>query len=341
MTAVLKVLLLLLKWLGILLLMLLGLILAILLLVLLVPIRYKGRLDKKEAPEEGFRADGLISWLNPFVRVKIRYKEKKLHYTVRLFGICLKNSDKPKKEKKQKEKKKHSKKREKTNRVAEGSLIETDVVSIKPEENPTGGAVETGEEALPAEMSTESGMRESAEAVDGEASAEEKKKKPSVFVKIKQFFEKIKSIPEKVKQKVTKIIETLKLLWHKKEKTIAFFEDELHRTAIGTVWDSVKRVLRHVLPGKIKGHVEFGTGDPESTGKALGVMGMLYAWYGKGLTVVPDFDEKRIVAELDFKGRIRCGTLLVMVWRLMRDQQVKRLRNNFKKLMTVLKQKAE
>ena len=340
MTAVLKVLLFLLKCIGILLLVILGLLLVTVVLVLLAPVRYKGKLDKKEAPEEIFRADGLVSWLNPFVRVRIRYTGKKLHYTVRIFGFCLLNSDKPKKEKKRK-KKKESKKRKTANQASEGNLIETDPISIKPEENPNGEGAETGEEVLSAELSTEAGIPESAEASGGENPAEAKEKKPSVFAKIKQLFEKIKAIPAKIKQKVTKIINTIKLLWYKKEKTIAFFEDELHKEAMGTAWNTVKQVLRHVLPGKIKGHAEFGTGDPASTGKALGVLGALYAWYGKGITVVPDFYEKRVVAELEFKGRIRGGTLLVKGIRLIRDKNVKRFRKNFKRLLSVLKQKAE
>ena len=87
--------------------------------------------------------------------------------------------------------------------------------------------------------------------------------------------------------------------------------------------------------------LEFGTGDPESTGKALGVLGILYAAYGKGITVIPDFYEKRLVAELAFKGRIRLGTLLLKGVRLIRDKQVKRFIKNFKRLLKVLKQKAE
>ena len=125
------------------------------------------------------------------------------------------------------------------------------------------------------------------------------------------------------------------------EDLFAFLEDELHRTAIGKGWDTIKQILCHVLPGKIKGHVEFGTGDPESTGKALGVLGILYAMYGKGVTVIPDFYEKRLIAELTFKGRIRLGTLLFKGLRLIRDKQVKRFYKNFKKLMKILKQKAE
>ena len=342
MTAVLKVLLFLLKCIGILLLVLLGLVLVTVVLVLLAPIRYKGKLDKQEAPEEIFRADGLISWLNPFLRIKIRYTEKKLHYTVRIFGICFKNSDKPKKEKKRKrkEKKKESKKTEKAKQLSGGSSEVTETVCETQEsENAEGKTTATAENAT--EQVTGENTQNAEVVQDNTDASGAKEKKPSVFVKIKQFIEKIKSIPEKIKQKVTKAINTGKLLWHKKEKTIAFFEDELHRTALGTTWDITKQVLRHILPGKIKGHVEFGTGEPESTGKALGALGVLYAWYGKGITVVPDFYEKRIVAELEFKGRIRCGTVLVKGLRLMRDKQVKRLISNFKKLLAILKQKAE
>lgn len=315
MTAVLNVLLFLLKCIGILLLVLLGLLLLVTLLVLFVPVRYRGNLEKKEAPEEIFRADGLVSWLNPFLRVRIRYTEKKLHYSVRILGFGLLNSDKPKKEKKQKKKDKKidSKKSEEEKQLSVGSLTETEKDDKKAEP----------------ESSQENTESESA------------KQKPSLFAKIKKLYEKIKAIPATIKKKVTKFIHTIKLLWHKKEKTVAFFENELHKTAMGKAWDIIKQMLRHVLPGKIKGHVEFGTGEPASTGKALGAIGVLYAWYGNGVTVVPDFYEKRVVAELEFKGRIRCGTLLRKGLRLLRDKEVKRFYKNFKKLLNVLKQKAE
>lgn len=354
MTAVLHALLFLLKWIGILLLVLLGLLLLIVLLVLLAPVRYRGRLDKKEAPEEIFRADGLVSWLNPLLRVRVHFAEKKLHYTVRIFGICLLNSDKPKKEKPVKEKKKKIKKSKKEKKRKEKPGKENG--GAAPTEQMVGdgdGTVETVTQNLPEaintsdtvgdEMYSESVETAEQEAGDTAKNADEVqgKKKVSLLTRIKQIIEKIKAIPEKIKQKVTHIVETIKLLWHKKEKVVIFLQDELHKTAIGKAWDTIKQILRHILPGKIKGQVEFGTGDPASTGKALGVLGMLYAWYGKGVTVVPDFYEKRVVAELEFKGRIRFGTLLIKGLRLIRDKHVKRLVKNFKKLLNVLKQKAE
>ncbi len=342
MTAVLDVLLFLLKWIGILLLVILGLVLVIVILVLLAPIRYKGKLDKKEAPEEILRADGLVSWLNPFVRVRIRYTEKKLCYTVRIFGICLKNSDKPKKEKKRKKKEKIRKKEKKKKKKQKKHIPE----GVSPETDTGTMPAKPGSESMETSVPVEGALPEDGTVLTPEVATDEsedfgEEKKKSLFVKIKGLYEKVKGIPTLIKQKVTKIVNTIKLLWYKKEKTVAFFEDELHRTALGTAWDIIKQVLRHILPGKIKGHVEFGTGDPESTGKALGVLGALYAWYGKGISVVPDFCEKRIVAELEFKGRIRCGTILVKGIRLLRDKQVKRLIRNFKKLLAILKQKAE
>ncbi len=352
MTAVLKVLLFLLKWLGILLLVVLGLVLLLILVALLAPVRYKGKLDKKEEPEEVFRAEGLVSWLNPLVRVRIRYTEKKLRYTVRILGICLLNSEKPKKEKKrkaktEKQKKSKKKKKSKDNRpettqaqgssepkpADEGAVPES---GVSPEETPSENGVSPESIALSVTPSEED---ESTESGENEASETEKKK--SLIAKIKAFFAKIRAIPEKIKEKVTHTVNTIKLLWYKKEKVVLFLEDELHKTALGKAWTVVKQLLRHVLPGKIKGHVEFGTGSPESTGKALAVLGILYAAYGKGVTIIPDFYEKRVVAELEFKGRIRLGTILVKVLRLIRDKHVKRFRKNFKKLMNILKQKAE
>ena len=154
MTAVLHALLFLLKWIGILLLVLLGLLLLIVLLVLLAPVRYRGRLDKKEAPEEIFRADGLVSWLNPLLRVRVHFAEKKLHYTVRIFGICLLNSDKPKKEKPVKEKKKNKKsKKEKKRKEKPGK--END--GAAPTEQVVGdgdGTVETVTQNLPEAINT-------------------------------------------------------------------------------------------------------------------------------------------------------------------------------------------
>lgn len=324
MTAVWNAILLLLKWLGILLLVVLGLLVAVILLALFAPVRYRGRIKKTEASREVFGADGLISWLNPLLRVRILYGEKKLRYKVRVLGICCFNSEKPKKERTKKEKKKREKKQ--SGKKSKGNGKEPPAI----ENNTAKENIRVCENTA-----------ESSEKKRDVPLTEEKNQGTVKNGKIKKAFRKVTQIPAKIKQKITHIVNTIKLLWHKKEKVVSFLEDELHKTAIGKAWVIIKKMLHHVLPGKIKGYVEFGTGEPETTGKALGVLGMLYGVYGKGVTIVPDFYEKRLVADVFFKGRIRLVTVLVHCLRLIRDKQIKRLYHNWKKLLKVLKQKAE
>lgn len=354
---VLKALLFLLKCLGILSLVLLGLLLLGILLALFAPVRYKGNIKKQEEPEEVLAVNGWITWLNPFLRVRIQYIGNKLRYTVRLLGICLLNSEKPKKEKQKKEKTKKEKRRKEKRKEKKKEAAER-------EENRS--EAESGCEETMTGTQSESGVREtesaegfgpaseknaeSAEIPEREAETEntespEKQsdsgKKESFFAKIKKFFEKLAAIPGKIKQKIIQTGKTLKLLWYKKEKVGMFLQDEKHMLALSKGWNTVKKVFRHILPGKVKGFAEFGTGDPESTGKALAGLGILYAAYGKGITIVPDFYEKRLVADLSFRGRIRFGTLLFMGLGLIRDKQVKRFYRNAKKLIKILQQKAE
>ncbi len=343
MTAVLHVLLLLLKWLGILLLVLLGLILFVVVLALFAPVRYKGSLEKKEAPEEVFSADGLISWLNPFVRVRLRFVQKKFSFSVRLLGIRLIDSEKPKKGKKGKKAKKIRKTK---NGTSSGQKAETKVCLPVEIHLETGSAGKQAEAGIQNGAGTSENTGKQAETGRGAEVPEQpedvvKTKKKSLLVRIKAFFEKIAALPGKIKEKVSRFIKQIRLLWYKKEKVGLFFADELHLLALGKSWSTVKKLFRHCLPGKVKGRVYFGTGDPESTGKALAGLGMLYAAYGKGLAVEPDFYEKHLIAELTFKGRIRLGTLLGMVLMLIRDKQVKRFWKNWKKLLKILKQKAE
>ena len=138
--AVLRVILFLLKLLGILVLVILGLLLLVVILALFAPVRYKAKLKKTEEPEPGVFADGLISWLNPFLRVRIMFRENKLRYTVRLLGIPLLNSEKPRKEKKKREKpeKKRKKKAEKSagkeTAAQEPQVIEALETEEKPQE---------------------------------------------------------------------------------------------------------------------------------------------------------------------------------------------------------------
>ena len=306
-----------LKWLGILLLALLGLLLFVVLLVLLVPVRYRGRLSKMEEPEERFTGEGRITWLNPILRIRIRYEGKKLCYRVRLFGFSIINSEAPKKEKK-----------ETTEPMTgTGTLEEPPSEEVQQQTDASGPVTEEDSEGT----------------AEGEETTEEseEQEKVSFFTKIKQFFGKIGAFFAKLKHLGANVKRQLSLLWYKKGQVTGFLKGEVQKLAFGKAWSTVKKVLRHIMPRKIKGYVEFGTGNPESTGKALAAISMFYAAYGKHLKIVPEFMEKRLVAEVSFKGRIRFGTLARLGLSLIRDKNIKGFRKNWKKLLKELKKKAE
>ena len=181
-----------LKWLGILLLILLGLLIFLVLVVLLAPVRYKGRIRKTEEPEDMLFGEGKVTWLNPILRIRVRYEGKKLSYRARLFGFCIVNSDKPKKEKK-KAKKEQEQTVEETVHIAEES-------SGTPEEKNGGAAVQfpvkktdgedtiaQGDTTVPENISLPGDTTETSE------DAPEEQEKVSFFMKIKNFFGKIKA----------------------------------------------------------------------------------------------------------------------------------------------------
>ncbi len=327
MKGILEVLWFVLKGSGMFLLLLLGLVLILLLLVLLVPIRYRARVKKEEVPENAVSAEGLVSWLDPLVRVRLRFAEKKLCYTVRVFGICLTDSEKPGKRTKKKTKKK-TKKAQRTKKDKKKKEK-----GAEPEKECRSVTVPADSGKLPAEEMLQ---------LPGTAEAEKGRKTEKSFLTWwKGLFKKIKEFPSKIREKVRRLWRRIRLLWKKKEAAASFFEDEQHRLAVGKAVKAVKALAGHCLPRKLKGCVEFGTGDPESTGKALAVLGIAYGIYGKKLTVIPDFYEKRVVADVSFRGRIRTGTVLRMVWHLIRDEQIKAFYKDWKQFTEGLREKAE
>lgn len=335
--AVLGLVLFLLKLLGIIILVAIGLLLLVLFLVLFVPVRYKARLCRQEEPEMGVFADGVISWLFPVFRVRILFRDKKLRYTVRIFGIPLFDSEKPKPSKGKQEavqKKKQPEKQKKAPEPKEMSKVqETSVLQETGKEQETPNLQEVN-----APESKKSTVDSTKEAVGANVATEKRK---GLFGRIKRWIEKLTAIPRLVKAKILRLLEKLKLLWKKKEAVVAFFSDERHKMAIGKTMYTGKKLVSHVFPQKIRGTLVFGTGDPESTGKALAVLGILYGAYGKRLVVTPDFNEKRLVADVYVHGRIRFGTLLLYGVRFWRDKQVRKLYKDLKRLLQCLKEKAE
>ena len=59
------------------------------------------------------------------------------------------------------------------------------------------------------------------------------------------------------------------------------------------------------FPKKVRGWIHFGTSDPAQTGEILGAVSILFAMYGQGVRVLPDFDQAV------FEGKVELQTFSV------------------------------
>lgn len=311
-----QVLLLILKIVGMTLLVLLGLLLLILVLVLFVPVFYRVRVV--HTPEKT-QVKARASFLFPCLLVTFEYL-KKISYKVRIFGIPLLDSDKPKKEKPPK-KQKAKKAKKKRNLPAEPiSKPETEPV-LKPEINSNSEVEDkTGAERKDAQDRP-------SEAAPSSQTGEKTKKQG--------FFEKIKGKIQKIRETISNTVNKIKRLWRIKNEVQRILEKPETKEALRFAWDKLKRLLKHILPRKIKGYAAYGADDPATTGQVLGVLSVVYARTGQLLEIRPNFTEKQLECDVLLTGRIQVFTLLAIAVKVALHQELRQLINDFKRLKEI------
>jgi len=282
------------------------LLLFVLAVVLFVPIFYRVRIVHN--PEKTQVKAG-ISFLFPFVYVTVEYF-KKLSYRVRLLGFALLDSEKPKKEKKKKEKTKKENKpkkiKKKKNTSKEENLPEIAIPESLTEQKP--------EPVLQPQNGVETEHPEP---------EEEKMQNPNP-VKI-GFFEKLRSKIQKIRETISNIVSKIKRLWHQKEEAKRIFAKAETKSALNFVWNKLKRLLKHVLPRKIKGYAAYGADNPATTGQVLGILSVIYARCGQLLAIRPNFVEKQLECDVELKGRIQLFTLIVIAVKVFLNQELRQL----------------
>lgn len=95
------------------------------------------------------------------------------------------------------------------------------------------------------------------------------------------------------------------------------------KSAITKLLSRITKLLKHILPKKLKGWVHFGMSDPASTGQLLARLAMLYPMYSDGLTLEPDFENKIIEGKLAASGRIRLGYIVWLVLTVILDKNIR------------------
>ncbi|QHQ62516.1 DUF2953 domain-containing protein [Anaerocolumna sedimenticola] len=153
-----------------------------------------------------------------------------------------------------------------------------------------------------------------------------------VFQKIKVFFVKLPERFHGIKVKLFNLKEKILNISEKWNRIKLFLIDDSNKKALSKSYLTIKKVLKHIRPTKLQMELEFGTGDPCSTGQILGVMAVFYSFYGRSIQVIPNFEEEILEGSMFCTGRIRLLTLLIICIQLILDKNFRKLLNNLKAL---------
>ncbi len=139
--------------------------------------------------------------------------------------------------------------------------------------------------------------------------------------KIVSFFRSIRGILGKVRKKAD---------WAGDVKT--FWRDDNTRHMVCILKENVLHLWRKLKPRVVRGDIVFGLEDPAATGQALGAAAILFACYGRGVHVRPDFTRKRLEGTLLLKGKISLATFVLIVFRVIFHRSWKQFAHDINQL---------
>lgn len=326
-----------LKILGIILLVLLVIVFS----VLFVPVRY--RLEGEKSSPGWSEANGKVkvSWVLHLIHLRIQYQEKELDWECYLFGVPLKKAGAAVREWKKKRRKK---------KVQEQKERRKKAVQQKNEPEKRTAAKKKGQEKpLQIEEKTRTAAKEQkstekqtnpekskttapeAKKTEIETAERKQQEKEKVSDKLSRFWNRCKKIvgsilefPGKLKKKLTNIRLTFRGFYDKIKQWRTLWNEESTLAALHFLTEKGRKLIRHVLPRKIRGSITFGCEDPALTGQILGAVAIAYPLYGKGVAVYPRFEEKILEGQLQMKGRIVAACLLWQAWKIYRNPDVRK-----------------
>ncbi len=107
----------------------------------------------------------------------------------------------------------------------------------------------------------------------------------------KDYQEKKTPLTDKIKFKIKSICDKLK-----KVKSIL--------DLISKIKDPVIKLIKSIMPKKVKGYINFGFDDPSRTGMVYAVLGALCVPIPRDLALNPDFENGRFECDVKISGRI-------------------------------------
>ena len=311
-------------------LILLLLVLVIVLLVLFVPVRYGIWLEK----EDGFSAQARVSWLCRLVSFRVLYEQGEPELSLRVFGFNLLAWLQRRRERAKKEADSAGEDAEEID-GGQGALVKMDweerdsKEEDKEEEDSEEADISMAEVSLPEypEHEEEPFTEDEEEIRQREggffhvAAQKLRRLRREIlrrFRAMADFFKGLLKIVGKIRKRVE---------WLGDVRD--FWRSENTRQMVCIFRDNVLHLWRKLKPRTVKGQVWFGTGEPCSTGQILGVCAMLFACYGEGIAITPDFERQIFEGKLVLKGRLSLITAVVIVVKVFFSRQWKTFRREW------------
>lgn len=335
-----QIFLLVLKIIGLVLLGLLALVIFLLLLLLFWPICYRALVSYHGEPY----ADVKVGWLG-IISFKLKYEKGEQSSRLSVIGIPLKKkgggekaagreTGRRKRREKRGAKKQRDEKKEDFKEQESPLLIEKqdksgdeNPVLIENQENEKQEEkrdMSSGKNQIPEKQ----GPLMKLKGIPGKL----KSALISVFSKISAAFGKIKSALLNIKEKIKGIWNKFLRLCHKIKKVHEFINLKENHECVRALLKIGTRLLKHIKPRKIKGFVRFGMDDPCRTGQLLGVLAVFYGFYGKNISIYPEFEESCLDGEVLIKGNMQVGVILFHALRIYLSKELKTLKYNYQQL---------
>lgn len=331
----LHILLLILKWIGIVLAVFLLLVLLLINLGLFVPIRYRADASCQNDIET-LEAEFELSWMWKLFFLTACWKKGKADMKIRIGWKYLFSEEKEGKSEEKIEVPEEKEENDLQKEKEEQKFLKEQKESLPPEKTnrslPENNVQEQAEKRECRQEKTESGIDK-----------EEEEKESFTADRRKAGGRKKKPLWDRMKEKISEWIESCKSFWGKilaigrnlrgkKEQIESFLTDASHRRAFCSLKREVRRFLGHVSPKDVKIVGKIGLEDPYMTGQALAVLGMLFPFLGENTVIVPDFENKVLEGSVHIEGKIHNFRMLAILWRLIKDRDVRKIIIDIKKL---------
>lgn len=328
----LHILLLILKWIGIVLAVFLLLVLLLINLGLFVPVRYRADASCQNDIET-LEAEFELSWMWKLFFLTACWKKGKADMKIRIGWKYLFSEEKEGKSEEKIEVPEEKEENDLQKEKEEQKFLKEQKESLPPEKTnrslPENNVQEQAEKRECHQEKTESGIDKEEESFTADRrKAGGRKKKP---------------LWDRMKEKISEWIERCKSFWRKilamgrnfrgkKEQIESFLTDASHRRAFCSLKREVRRFLGHVSPKDVKIVGKIGLEDPYMTGQVLAVLGMLFPFLGENTVIVPDFENKVLEGSVHIEGKIHNFRMLAILWRLIKDRDVRKIIIDIKKL---------